>query len=326
MRRLKLCAFALLIAGPAAANDSTAEMGAGGLVLTRSDAIDMVSEDLFVSAEQVRVRYVFRNRGASDIRVTVAFPLPDRDLSAEQHSDVAFPSAFATRVDGAAVAMQVERKAKLKGRDVTATLAALRIPVGGEGTGKALDALPPAEGRRLEQIGLAGVDEYDVGKGMERHLYPLWTVAETWYWEQVFPAGRDLRVEHDYRPGTGGSVGTALAEPDFRRSPEGRQMIARYCADATFLAGIDRLRRAATPEYPILPEQRVSYILTTGANWRAPIGDFRLVVDKGAPENLLSFCGEGVRKISPTQFEIRRSHWRPDKDLHVLIVAPAPKP
>ena len=37
---------------------------------------------------------------------------------------------------------------------------------------------------------------------------------------------------------------------------------------------------------------------------RSPIGRFRLVVDKGAPGNLVSFCGEGVRKISPTRFEM----------------------
>jgi hypothetical protein len=48
-----------------------------------------------------------------------------------------------------------------------------------------------------------------------------------------------------------------------------------------------------------------------------------LVVDKGVPDNLVSFCGEGVRKIGPTRFEIRRRNWRPDRDLKVLIVKPA---
>ena len=102
-------------------------------------------------------------------------------------------------------------------------------------------------------------------------------------------------------------------------------MIAKYCVDADFLGGVDRLLRAAPRDYRILPEQRIAYILTTGANWRAPIGDFRLVVDKGAPENIVSFCGAGIRKISPTSFEVRRSNWRPDKELDVLIVRPAPR-
>jgi hypothetical protein len=315
----------LSAAGPAMANDSTAETAAGGLVLTRSDAIDMVSEDLYVSAEKVRVAYVFRNRTPKDVRVTVAFPMPDRELKVEEFGDVAIPSDFVTRVDGAPVEMRVERKALLNGRDLTATVAGLHLPVVADDLGKRMDALPAPQRQQLVRLGLAEVDEYDNGKGMERHLFPVWTVRESWYWEQTFPAGRDLRVEHDYKPGTGDSVGTALAEGEFRRSPEGRAMIAKYCVDADFLGGVDRLLRAAPKDYRVLPEQRIAYILTTGANWRAPITDFRLVVDKGAAENIVSLCGDGIRKISPTRFELRRTKWRPTKDLDVLIVRPAPR-
>jgi hypothetical protein len=42
-------------------------------------------------------------------------------------------------------------------------------------------------------------------------------------------------------------------------------------------------------------------------------------VDKGAPENLLSFCMDGVKKISPTQFEVRKTNFEPAKDLDILI-------
>ena len=97
-------------------------------------------------------------------------------------------------------------------------------------------------------------------------------------------------------------------------------MIADYCADPAFLAGVGRLVKQTGG---IVPEQRIGYILTTGGNWRSPIGRFRLVVDKGVPRNLVSFCGEGVRRTSPTQFEIRKTNWRPDRDLKVLIISPA---
>ena len=43
-------AVALLAGTPATANDSTASMGAGGLVLEKTDGISMLSEDLYVSA------------------------------------------------------------------------------------------------------------------------------------------------------------------------------------------------------------------------------------------------------------------------------------
>ena len=65
------------LAGPAIANDSTAELAAGGLVLTRTDAIVMKSEDLYISADEVRVRYVFLNTSGKDVTTRVAFPMPD---------------------------------------------------------------------------------------------------------------------------------------------------------------------------------------------------------------------------------------------------------
>jgi Domain of unknown function (DUF4424) len=323
--RLSVVVTALGLAAPALANDSVAETRAGGLVLTRTSAIDMVSEDLFVSADEVRVRYVFRNdrARAAAIDATIAFPMPDRDLSEERYGDVAFPAGFRTWADGKPVAMQVERKAMLGATDHTALLARLGVPLGGDVA--ALDALPDAAKAELLRLGLAEVDEYDAGRGWERHLAPLWTVKETWHWDQAFRAGRDMIVEHRYRPGTGASVGTALVDPDFRRSPEGRAMIARYCIDSGFLGGLDRLARQAGGDHPTLPEERIGYVLTTGANWASPIADFRLVVDKGAPENLVSFCGEDVRKISATRFEMRRTNWRPDRDLDILIVKPMPR-
>ena len=123
-------------------------------------------------------------------------------------------------------------------------------------------------------------------------------------------------------PGVGGTAGVPLASLDYRNGENGRRERADYCVD-------ERLPRRARPDdaagaarrhgYPM--EQRVRYILTTGGNWRAPIGDFRLVVDKGRADAIVSFCGEGVRRISPTRFEVRHRNWRPDRDLAVLIVA-----
>jgi hypothetical protein len=318
--------LALAAAGAAHANDSTAQTAAGGLVLRQNADIDMVSEDLFVSIEQIRVHYVFRNRSPRDVSVTVAFPMPDRDLSAMRESDVGYPSDFHTVVAGRPVAATLERHVVLNGRDYTALLQGLRIPLAptADGTGRivaALTALPAARRAELRRLGLVDIDEFDQGHGMERHVVPLWTLRDTWYWQQTFPAGRDLVVEHRYRPGAGSSAGTPLAFLDYRRSADGRAEAALYCADADFLASLDR-RMRAVGEGAELSDYRIGYILTTGGNWRSPIGDFRLVVDKGDPRNLVSFCGQGVRRLSATQFEVRHQNWRPDRDLDVLIVQP----
>jgi len=90
----------------------------------------------------------------------------------------------------------------------------------------------------------------------------------------------------------------------------------RFCIDQNFL---NALIRPLNTEW----EQKfLEYILVTGANWSGPIKRFRLVVDKGSPANLVSFCGRGVRKISPTQFEMSASEFTPKSNLSVLILTP----
>ena len=78
-------------------------------------------------------------------------------------------------------------------------------------------------------------------------------------------------------------------------------------------------------EYAPFRESRIAYILSTGANWRAPIGDFRLVVDKGRADNLISFCATDVHKIGSTRFEVHKTNYRPEQDLNILILTPLPK-
>jgi hypothetical protein len=315
---------AIIVAQAGQANDSSAEKAAGGLVLRQNADIDMVSEDLYVSPEQVRVRYVFRNRARQARRITVAFPMPDRDLTYEMESEVAYPGDFHTLVEGRPVRMSVERKAILGGVDRSADLARAGIPVAppvGERAmwlAERIRRLPRAAQERLARAGLIDADSLHMD---QPDVLPMWTVRETWHWNQVFPAGRDLRVEHRYRPGVGGTAGVPLASLDWRNGENGRQQQAEFCTDREFLAALDRMSQRATREQAHYPmESRLRYILTTGGNWRSPIGDFRMVVDKGNPNAIVSFCGEGVRRISPTQFEVRHRNWRPDRDLNVLIV------
>lgn len=326
MRQVFVFAIALATATSALANDSTASVGAGGLVVQRTDAIDMLSEDLFVSADAIRIHYVFRNRTPEDVETVVAFPMPDRDLTKEYASNVAYPSDFHTQIAGRPVKAALERKAVLAGKDYNELLRPLGVPMAPESTNdatRAMDRLSPAQKKRLQSLGVARDEEWDDnGKGMKHHLVPLWTVRDKYWWTQRFPAGRDLVVDHDYVPGTGGSVENQIAFAQFRHDEYTRSMVSLYCVDQVFIRAVDRLSKPQQMGGPGMPDKKVDYILTTGGNWRSPIGRFRLVVDKGKPGNLVSFCETGVKKISPTQYEVRHNNWRPRQDLHVLIIEP----
>jgi hypothetical protein len=325
---------AMLLAGAALANDSTAELAAGGLVLKTTDSIEMRSEDLFISQKEVVVKYRFQNTSAAPVSTVVAFPMPDIGGEGFFESDNGLPSddatnllQFHTTVDGKPVKAEVEQKALVNGVDLTAWLKARRIPLAAHRpeAGKALDALSPADKAEAVKLGLAWVSEYDAGKGWEKHHEPAWVLKTTFYWTQTFPPGQIVNVEHRYIPAVGGSVDTIVGmsspdNPEFQASINAERK--RYCVDQSFLAALNKTKPKAEGTMSGYTEKRIAYVLKTGANWAKPIGDFRLVVDKGAADNLVSFCATGVKKIAPTRFEVLRKNYTPTSDLEVLILEP----
>jgi Domain of unknown function (DUF4424) len=66
-------------------------------------------------------------------------------------------------------------------------------------------------------------------------------------------------------------------------------------------------------------EWRIEYDLAGGAAL-APIKDFRLVIDKGKPDRIVSFCLDNLKRISPTTFEMRAANFTPNGMLKILLV------
>ena len=310
MRKLLLLTLALAasLSGPARANDSSAQLAAGGLVLTKSDAIEMRTEDLEISRSAVQVRYTFVNTSGKDVVSRVAFPLPAVGGRAFFEMDIAIPLispdnflGFETRVDGKPVKMEIEQKARVGQIERSAWLRAHGISLAPHlgPAQEALENLPPAALAEAKRLGIVDPDGY-----------PAWTLETTYHWLQRFPAGVPVVVEHRYKPSVGGTVGTLLgSDPD-------AETVRTYCVDSALLA---TLRRAEAKKV-FYSEGWLDYILVTAGNWKKPIGKFRLVIDKERPEDLVSFCGEGVRKIAPTRFEMTRTDWRPERDLSILFL------
>jgi hypothetical protein len=321
------------LTAPALANDSTAELRQGGLVLINNPGVEMRAEDLYISPTAVKVRYRFRNTTDRDQRVLVAFPMPD--ITVEGLSGmVAVPRddpenflGFSTRVEGQPVAANIEQKVFAGGIDRTDYLRSLNVPLAPQLqiTNEAVDHLPAAVRDEFVRIGLAIPNDYDTGNGLEHHWQPTWTLKTIYYWDQVFPAGREIAVEHDYVPSVGGTSGTSLESENAGQDDDTRRQMRKYCTDVRFMAAVAKTKRAVGPQHQAYFEKRIDYVLSSGANWGAPIGEFRLVVDKGSPDSLVSFCMDGVKAISPTQFEVRKTDFRPDGDLSILILERAPK-
>lgn len=307
----------------ARANDSTAALTTGGLVLVANADIEMRSEDLSISRERIDVRYRFFNRSGADRTVTVAFPMPDISYS---ESDIGVPDdqsdnflEFRTVADGREVVARIEQRAFFGTSEVTARLRALGVPLQPrmKKTSAALDALPTAVQQQLLNEKLVRPDDYYQDKRLEHHIAPEWSLKTTYYWEQTFPAGREIAIEHSYKPSVGGSVQTGVGSRT-STAAETKDYSTRYCTDKSFVAGVAALTKKKGDTPP--PEYRISYVLKTGANWAGPIGDFHLTVDKGEPGALVSFCETNVVKTGPTTFEARKTNFTPTRDLDILIV------
>ncbi len=305
----------------------------GGLELTRNDAISMDSEELYLSREKVTVKYRFTNTTAKDVETLVSFPLPPIPGGIQGHlGDQSYPDwttfEFQTQVDGQPVKLDMVTRIEANGKNVSARLKQLGWPEDYWGDS---DATGPVEYdfmQTLEKMSETEVKAY-VAEGLlrwqktrvgEQYPRPNWNLVTYINRTQRFPAGKTITVEHSYVPLSGSSLGGNL-ERDYRKEGSFKDYARGYCVDKSFLAGFDKRRYAKGGNGNYYVEYWLDYVLKSGANWKGPIKDFRLVIDKGKPENLVSFCMEGVKKISPTQFEVRKKNFEPKKDLSILIVA-----
>ncbi|GAB6969641.1 DUF4424 domain-containing protein [Methylobacterium phyllosphaerae] len=322
-------AAALLAAGllsiQARANDSAAELDAGGLVLRREPGIALASEDLSIASDRIGVSYLFRNQGQEPRTVRIAFPLPPIDGRELSFSALALPQpespnfvGFTVTVDGKPLAPELEERAFVGEREVTDLLRRHDLPL----NPLRFDAIKAAEKR----IGTAAWAElvkaglFPESEGMtDRMTEGLWRSEAKFHWLQTFPPGQDIRIAHSYAPVNGFHF---LDLKDASR--EGYR--ATYCLDEAGLTAIRRLQAKAADPSGYLRATVVPYIVTTARNWAAPIGRFTLTVDKGSPEAVVSFCRTGIRKTGPTTFRWEARDYVPDQDLRVLIVQPGSGP
>lgn len=351
LRPACLAAVIAAAAPGARANDGFGGLDATGLEFSRTDAVAMESEDLFIGIDRIRVDYVFRNVTGQDVGGEVIFPLPPVSLWEMRESMMNLPEPplpdnlvdFRASVDGMPVDVAIDRIAVIEppwdedrppaaqydtpGRDVTAELARLGLPLtlDADAVVRALLALGPEARAAVQAAGLAEYFAAYPDEGIPESVEPAWSVVLRYHWTQVFPAGQELRVRHEYRNSPPGGI----FYWEHPIGPDGdylREIAARYCVDDGTSAAMARaLRRdddGTESSYGLA--YFLAYVLRTANSWAGPIGSFRLTLDKGDARNVISLCAEGVRKTGPTTFVIEKSDYRPARDLEILIVTPLP--
>jgi len=311
------------------ANDSAAELSIGGLTFKKNDSVSIESENLTITLDTVTVRYQFLNHSPAPVTLTVAFPLPDFDLS--DGANYSIPKAdsvnfvqFETKIDGKPIEFTMHQRAMLGTKDVTAALSEVGIPI------LPHDNLPTlvkalsddSRNRMLEQGLLVRAGSNDRGQP----LYEAgWRVSTSAVREQTFPPNRVVLVEHHYRTSVGVSFDTILRKAMREKKGLSRELQRyrrEYCITDNFLADLDKAAGDSTDNKSKIAERRISYVLKTGANWATPIKQFHLKVDTGKAGRIASFCAPAVAKISPTVYEAKAENFTPTSNLKILVIGP----
>ncbi|HEY1630682.1 MAG TPA: DUF4424 family protein [Rhizomicrobium sp.] len=329
MKAFIFLSFLALAAAPAFADDSSAALGAGGVVLTQAADIRMAKEDLYVSPKKVRIHFAFVNDGAKDIDTIVAFPLPDIDMNEFTESPIGAVTddpvnfvGFTITANGKPVAPAVEQRAFYKGKDVTDIVKRAGVPLSLSDPKFAplMEKLPAAQRKILEDAGLA-----DGESGSFEH--PHWLVRTKFWWRQAFPAHRTVTLDHAYQPVTGQGFFTVY-EIDNKDS-DGQYYFTTYCIDpATKAAIAARLggKNASLEDGGMLTRYNTDYILMSGNNWKGAIGHFHMTLDKLKPDNILSLCWKGdLKKTGATTVDFTADNFAPSRDIRMLILETAPK-
>jgi len=284
------------------ANDSTATIELGGIVLTKQSEIEMEVEDLTVSPGFVHVEYIFKNHSDTDIDSIVAFPLPRVDMGESYFHDLAWPNpksgnlvGFHAKSDGKDVQLTQETHAWVGDQEVSASLLDLGVPIGTGASWLYSSDLAP-------QLKAAGLVVQSSGEDIAN-----WMEQTTFYWRQHFPKESPTYIEHVYNPAAGAqhiSSGTNFSE---------------YCFDKITIDRIsDELRRNGYDAELL----EVKYILTTANNWRGPIGDFRLTVKSPRPEILVGSCMPGLQAIDANTLEMHVRDFSPSQELTAYFIVP----
>jgi hypothetical protein len=182
----------------------------------------------------------------------------------------------------------------------------LRIPANSDGSAESEENPPPKDWQPSTYWTPEATGFHPMVDGKPRETKTLWReVGEVLevrhFWQQQFPAGATVSVEHQYFPG-GGTF--APGGPD---DEQWHELARNYCVGPKLVgAANDALMTYVTHRLKASPA--------------APIGRLRVILKKTKPNQRVSLCLDGFEKRSPTTFELERKNFTLDLDLRLIFL------
>lgn len=329
------CALPLLfLAGPALpqeTGDSTLGLRTNGLSIARGLDLSFDEEKLFVSPHEVRADYVIRNETDKPVETDVFFVMPDVQ-GPIVNTDAGSPSAenfldYYVMLDGKAVTPALQRHVYSHGIDMTDVVTAAKVALNplSEEAHKAVNALPAATIDEWIARGLLAVDMAAGGEDGKLVYAPAWTLKSGYIWRTTFLPGKPVRISERFVPSIGSTVALPFLEDGQPKGEAFKSYDKTYCLSKELIAAAQKSladESGASAYYTNF----LSYALSDNPETMGTIKTFSLKVDSGDAANVVSFCGDGVRKTGPTSYEMTATDYDAAKGLDILMLVPAQAP
>jgi len=311
------------------ANDGFGALGAGGIIIGKTNDIAMSKEVLDISYDKIKVDYEFVNESDKDITETIVFPLP-ADIVAHPNPDyIGTIPDFKVIVNGKIVKFKTNVRAVTDDENRTETDITKKLRDMGFSDHDIVMAPYNIQNilqNKTDILIKNGFLPKDYNYYADFYPEPLWANYVTYEWKQTFKAHQKLKVSHTYTPLPSGGVGTCYSNTfNGGTLDSSRQGLAEYsCADSKTLDKLDNL--AKDPQnykdypYPCLKAFGVDYILKTANTWKDGIRDFHLILRTKTPDETVSTCfSKSIQQTSPTIYEVKLKNFKPENDLSVYF-------
>jgi len=325
-----LLTLAVFVLNPevSTANDGFGQLGAGGIVLEKTDDIAMAKEILDIGYDKITVEYEFVNESAKAIQTTVSFPLPKYPLVNCEAPFTRYPQPndFAIWINAKKLSdFKTQVFAWQNGKDVTQELIKMGFTANDIALQPYNESIINCDGHEfviseeqqadLKSKGLTKTYQYNNGKNLVDYNVPEWDVQIIYQWQQLFPAKSKVRVKHSYTPFV--SVGTAS---DFLGSGS-TQDFKPFCLTPRQKLKLQQLyaQKKNLTAFGV-NGTIVDYILQTANSWKDGIRDFTLRIHTRAEDEIVGLCfDKKLTKVKPNLYEVKLSHYHPNKDLSVYF-------
>ncbi|TCB88113.1 DUF4424 domain-containing protein [Enterobacter quasihormaechei] len=276
----------------------------------KQNDISMEKERLLISPERINVDYLFVNHAPQDVTLPVAFPMPPEQYYESDRNPGLMN--FKLSVNGKPVTPQEKWVALLINEkekswdDITDkllktgwTVEQLRNVIKNNAIFQQPDNLP-------------ALPEAWVKNGGD-----LLAVQQFFIWQQTFPAGKEVMINHTYTPSLTSGVPREVADITDKNclTDENKQQLSQLRSNVK--------RNHQEEVFPGFNWAQLDYILTTGANWKeGVIGDFTLRIHKRAADEVAVVCfNHSLKLIEPLSLEFKQKNFKPEQDLRIIYLS-----